>query len=172
MLTNLLIAGGLLFGTLLFAATARAEPTDDDAAARWLAAAQPVPEFKAPASLKEWESRRVAIREQLWQSLGKLPPRPRELEGKTLSREDRGDYILEKFQFDNGAGAMVPGYLLLPKGGGDGRHPAVLYCHWHGGQYEVGKEELFRTNATPVPAGPALAKAGFVVIAVDAYCFG
>src|SRR4051794_41571652 len=159
MLTNLLIGGGaLLLATVLFASTARAEPNDDDAAARWLAAAPPVPEFKAPASRQEWEARRVEIREQLWQSLGKLPPRRRKLEVKTLSREDRGDYVLEKFQFDNGAGATVPGYLLLPKG--EGKHPAVLYCHWHGGQYEVGKEELFRTNATPVPAGPAAGDGG------------
>jgi len=34
---------------------------------------------------------------------------------ETLSREDRGDFIVERFQFDNGAGAIVPGYLLLPK---------------------------------------------------------
>jgi dienelactone hydrolase len=167
--TNFLIAGGLLLVTLLFAASARAEP-NDDADARWLAAGPPVPEFKAPASRQEWEARRGEIRDQLWQCLGKLPPRPQKLEVKTLSREDRGDYLLEKFQFDNGAGATVPGYLLLPKG--EGKHPAILYCHWHGGQYEIGKEELFGTNATPVPAGPALAKAGFVVVAVDAYCFG
>jgi dienelactone hydrolase len=36
----------------------------------------------------------------------------------------------------------------------------------------VGKEELFGTNATPVPAGPALVRAGYAVIAIDAYCFG
>ena len=27
----------------------------------------------------------------------------------------RGDFVVEKFQFDNGAGATVRGYLLLPK---------------------------------------------------------
>jgi dienelactone hydrolase len=79
--------------------------------------------------------------------------------------------MLEKFRFDNGAGDLVPGYLLLPKGVA-GKAPALLYCHWHGGQYDIGKEELFRTNATPVPPGPALARRGYAVLAIDACCFG
>jgi dienelactone hydrolase len=103
--------------------------------------------------------------------LGKLPPRPRTPSVVVQAREDRGDYVLEKVMFDNQAGADVPGYLLLPKGRTQ-PGPAVLYCHWHGGQYEIGKEELFRTNAVPEAPGPALVKRGFVVLAIDAYCFG
>jgi dienelactone hydrolase len=60
---------------------------------------------------------------------------------------------------------------LLPKSG-PARKPAILYCHWHGGQYDVGKEELFRTNALPEPPGPALVRDGYVVLAIDAYGFG
>ena len=89
----------------------------------------------------------------------------------TLAREDHGDFWREKFQFDNGAGATVPGYLLIPKKL-SGKAPGVLYCHWHGGQYDIGKEELFGTNASPVAAGPELARRGYVVVAIDAYCFG
>ena len=65
----------------------------------------------------------------------------------------------------------MPGYVFLPKGV-SGKSPAILYCHWHGGQYDIGKDELLRTNAVPVPPGPALAKRGYVVLGVDAYCFG
>jgi len=145
--------------------------TNQTVAARWLTKAEVAPEFRAPATQAAWERQRKQVRAQLWELLGKLPPRPQKLAAKTLAREDRGDYVLEKFAFDNSAGATVPGYLLLPKNA-PAKSPAVLYCHWHGGQYDIGKEEMFRTNALPEPGGPALARRGYVVLGIDAYCFG
>jgi dienelactone hydrolase len=139
-------------------------------AERWLTAAGPVPEFVAAGSKPEWQEQRLRIRETLGALLGPLPSRPERPRVTLVRREDRGGYFLEQFEFDNGAGAVVPGYLLLPKGAA--KAPAILYCHWHGGQYDVGKEELFRTNATPVAPGPALVEQGYVVLAIDAYGFG
>lgn len=140
---------------------------------KWLENAPPTPELKVPADKAAWEKQRREIRGKLSELLGKLPPRPDKLAVKTLSREDRGDYIVESFEFDNAAGDLVPGYLLLPKSATpQAKAPAILYCHWHGGQYDIGKEELFKTNALPVAPGPVLAKAGYVVIAIDACCFG
>src|SRR4029077_1608516 len=101
------------------------------------------PPFAVPASRAAWDDQRRQVRAQLWELLGKLPPRPKVPQVEILSREDRGDYRLEKFQFDNGAGATVPGYLLLPAKI-SGPAPAILFCHWHGGDYEIGKEELFQ----------------------------
>ena len=138
---------------------------------RWLAVAGPVPELKIPATSQAWEKKRAEIRARLWQLLGKLPPRPKVPKVETLSREDRGDFILEKFQFDNGAGAIVPGYLLLPKTAAK-KSPAILYNHWHGSEYDLGKEELFLQKHTPQMPGPTLAKRGYVVLCIDAYCFG
>lgn len=152
-------------------ATSLMPQTNPTVARRWLEAAPPVPDFRVPTSKAAWERQRKQVRAQLWELLGKLPPRPKRLAVETLKREDRGDYLVEKFQFDNGAGATVPGYLLLPKNA-PGKSPAILYCHWHGGQYDIGKEELFGTNATPIAAGPELVKRGYVVIAIDACCFG
>jgi dienelactone hydrolase len=140
-------------------------------AGRWLASAPLAPPFKAPATKGAWESQRKGIRAEAFSLLGKLPPRPERSGVKTLSREDRGDYILEKFHFDNLAGAEVPGYLLLPRSA-SGKSPGILYCHWHGGEYDIGKEELFQAKHTPEAPGPALARRGFVVLGIDAYCFG
>jgi dienelactone hydrolase len=145
--------------------------TNHNTAAAWLSAANVAPAFTVPESKAAWEPRRQEIRARLWQLLGDLPPRPATPKIQTLSREDRGDYLLEKFQFENGAGAIVPGYVLVPKNL-EGKAPGILYCHWHGGHYDIGKEELFRTNAVPEPAGPELARRGYVVVAIDAYCFG
>ena len=145
--------------------------TNTSAAEAWLAAAPVAPEFAVAKTKAAWEKQRAEVRATLWQLLGKLPPRPTAPKVTTVTREDRGDYVFEKFTFDNGAGATVPGYVFLPKGV-SGKSPAILYCHWHGGQYDIGKDELLRTNAVPVPPGPTLAKRGYVVLGVDAYCFG
>ncbi len=139
----------------------------------WLDASPPVPALDIPADAGAWSRKRAEIRATLTCLLGDLPPRPSPLKVKTLSREDQGDYWLEKFSFDNGAGATVSGYCFLPKAAtASSKAPAILYCHWHGGQYEVGKQEMLQTNATPVAAGPELAKQGYVVLGIDAYGFG
>jgi dienelactone hydrolase len=138
---------------------------------RWLAATKLPRPFRAPESKDIWTTQKEKIRSTLWDLLGQLPPRPKLPLVKTISREDRGDFVVEKFSFENGAGAVVPGYLLLPKGLTQ-KAPAVLFCHWHGGEYEIGKEELFQSRHTPEAPGPALARRGFVVLGIDAYCFG
>ncbi len=147
-----------------------AESHTNDAEA-WLSKANMPAPFAVPKKKAAWQMERTKIRAQLWQLLGDLPPRPKVPKVEIISRGDRGDFSVEKFQFDNGAGAMVPGYLLLPKKV-QGKGPAVLYCHWHGGEYAIGKEELFQARHTPEEPGPALARRGFVVLGVDAYCFG
>jgi dienelactone hydrolase len=157
---------------LICAMTSASEGAEtNDVAAEWLRHASVAPPFTVAATREGWERQRTEVRQKLWDLLGALPPRPKVPAVKTISREDRGEYFLEKFQFDNEAGAVVSGYALVPKGL-KGKAPGVLYCHWHGGHYDVGKEELFRTNALPTPGGPELVRRGYVVVAIDAYCFG
>ncbi len=152
------------------AAAMKAE-TNPTEASRWLARADVAPQFAVPATREAWEARRLEVRSELWKMLGRLPPRPAKPPVETLSREDRGDFVVEKFQFDNGAGAIVPGYILIPKGA-KGRLPAILYCHWHAGEYDLGKAELFEAKHTPEAPGPAFARRGYVVIGIDASGFG
>lgn len=137
----------------------------------WMDHAVLAPEFQVAESRRAFEKQRTQVRHTLWQLLGKLPPRPRLPAVKTLSREDLGTYWKERFEFDNGAGATVPGVLLLPKKV-SGKAPAILWNHWHGGQYDRGKIELFQSEHTPVPPGPTLVERGYVILAIDAYCFG
>ncbi|MGZ4988738.1 MAG: hypothetical protein ACXWBP_11875, partial [Limisphaerales bacterium] len=73
----------------------------------WFEHAPKVPALNIPSDVKQWEQDRAKIRAQLWKLLGDLPPRSKVPNVKTISREDREDYILEKFEFDNGAGATV-----------------------------------------------------------------
>ena len=146
---------------------AQTEPTES---CSWLAAVAAAPELEVPATLEDWETRRLQIRARLNELLGQFPARPLRPKVRTLSREQHEGYLVEKFELDNEAGSTVPGYLLLPVNGR--KNPAILFCHWHGGEYEIGKEELFQARHTPEPPGPVFAKRGYVVLAIDAYGFG
>jgi dienelactone hydrolase len=138
----------------------------------------PVPGMSVPADLSLWTRQREVIRGTLGRLLGDLPARPAigvgvgmGLAVRVVGVEEREGYTVERFEFDNGAGAVVPGVTVIPKGRG-GRLPGILYCHWHGGEYDGGKRELFEAKHTPEVPAVALAARGYVVVAIDAYGFG
>ncbi|MCZ7637326.1 MAG: prolyl oligopeptidase family serine peptidase [Verrucomicrobia bacterium] len=132
---------------------------------------RPLPRSPCPPPRRPGEHQRGEIRATLWRLLGDLPPRPAVPRVERLAREEHPGYLLERFRFDNGAGASVPGVLLLPRAA-SGPVPAILYCHWHGGEYDKGKIELFERAHTPEEPGPAFARRGYAVLAIDAYGFG
>ncbi len=129
-------------------------------------------EFVPPKSSEEWENRRREIRSVLNELLGDLPPRPIAPTVNIASKESRDGFTLEKFSFHNGADAEVTGCILIPEGLKEPA-PAVQYNHFHGGEYSLGKDEIFRAN-WPVEGTIAgnLVREGYVVIATDSYMFG
>jgi dienelactone hydrolase len=159
-----------LFCLLLFLISMHAaEPQAEN----WLAKTKIAPPMKVPESMEAWQKQRGEIRAKLHELLGDLPARPPVSAVQVVSTEDKGSYRLETIQFDNGAGEIVKGLLFVPKKAtAQSKAPAILYCHWHGGQYDIGKSELLGTNAVPEAPGPALAEAGYVVLGIDAPCFG
>ena len=129
------------------------------------------PDYPVPTDLAEWQRRREQTRKTLWTLLGDLPPRPEKPAVEVVKQEERDGYRFEHLAIDNGAGAKITSYLLVPKGAGP--FPAILWLHWHGGEYALGKEELFReTPAKDGKRGEDLVKRGYVVFAPDAYAFG
>jgi len=128
-------------------------------------------EFKVPKSKTECSARQLEIRKTILKCFGDLPPRPKSLNVKILKREEKPGYILESFEFFNGVDAIVPGIILLPLGTIKNA-PAVLYQHYHGGEYAHGKDELFASKLIAFSPGLELVKAGYVVMAIDAYAFG
>ncbi len=94
--------------------------------------------------------------------------------GDDHGSEQRDGYRLEQLQFANSLDDTVYGICLVPD---QPSGAAVLYCHYHGGKYDLGKDELFEEPlfgewAALTPRGIALVQAGYVVLAVDAYAFG
>ncbi len=108
-------------------------------------------------------------RQKIWRMLGDIPP-PFLPQVSLISKRDQPTYTLEHFSYQNGIGDSVYGYLLLPKGV-DLPAPAVLYHHEHGGKYAMGKDAALKVRENGYAPGIALAEAGFVVLAIDAYGF-
>ena len=65
---------------------------------------------------------------------------------------------------------VLPALLAVPTG--EGPFPAVVIFHQHAGQRHLGKSEVFGLAGDRYQAfGPALARAGFVVLAPDSIAF-
>src|SRR5262249_31092846 len=124
-----------------------------------------IPEWPLPTDLKRWqEIDRAKTRETLLRCLGEMPPRPDPSTVRILSKEDRGDYTLERFEFHNGVDMIVPGILLIPKQR-KGPASAVIALHGHGSS----KESVCTNPKNSQFVGPGLAKRGYVVAAIDGY---
>jgi hypothetical protein len=91
---------------------------------------------------------------------------------KRTSRADTDAFMREDLTLDLGTGEDVPAVFVRPHG--DGRYPAVLYCHAHGARYEIGAREL--TEGRPAllapPYAAALTEAGFAALCVEMPTFG
>lgn len=139
-------------------------------AAHW-AHVPPVPEFNVPDDIDAWIRQRRETQTTLWRLLGRLPLRPRPVRARVEGVFEGTHSQTEKIRIDNGTGEEIPAVLLLPRQR-RGPVPAILYCHWHGNEYHKGKIELFESEHTPEPPGPALVRRGYAVLAIDAPCFG
>ncbi|HEV2808952.1 MAG TPA: dienelactone hydrolase family protein, partial [Acidimicrobiales bacterium] len=88
---------------------------------------------------------------------------------KELSSSQEDGYVRHLVQLVTEDDA-IPSLLAVPPGAGP--FPAVVVFHQHAGQRHFGKSEVFGLVGDPHQAfGPALARAGFVVLAPDSVAF-
>jgi dienelactone hydrolase len=162
-------AGGwtLAVGTPGGPAAQTAPPADH---ARWLAAAPPVPVFAVPDDPRGLSADQQRIRATAWSRLGFEPDQPSAPLVEPLGTVLHDGYAVERFRFAGTAGWSVPGVVYRPLT--PGPHPGVLWCHWHGGDHPLGLAALATDACTPEAPGPALARRGYVVLGVEAPCFG
>jgi dienelactone hydrolase len=111
-------------------------------------------------------------RQKLYSLLGDLPDRNRPISYRVLSESREKKYILERLVLDLNGIESVPAYLVRPLT--DGPYPCMLYNHAHGGDYQLGKEELIRGRdlLQEPPYAQALAERGIAALCIDAWCFG
>jgi dienelactone hydrolase len=114
-------------------------------------------------------------RQQLYDLMGKLPPRDRPVSAQLVSAEDRGSYTLEKLVLDLNGQEPAPAYFAKPKGTpANTRLPTVLFNHSHGGGYTIGKAEF--TEGREYLGKPSYAEfltsLGYNALCFDAWIFG
>ena len=113
-------------------------------------------------------------RELLYSLLGDLPDRNRPIKAELIKETDKGSYILEDLLLDLNGIEEVPAYVARPKNAG-GRIPCVIYNHYHGGLYHIGRKE-FIMNERPYsehePYAKVLTDMGYMGICIDVWNFG
>jgi dienelactone hydrolase len=110
-------------------------------------------------------------RKLLWSLLGDLPWAHSPAPPRLLKTEKHDGYTLERLVLDLNGQEGVPALLLIPEKR-QKKAPGMLHIHWHGGMYDLGKEQLL-TGVSEQPAyAPVLAEKGIVTLAIDSWCFG
>ena len=120
---------------------------------------------------EEFQAFQARRRKELWSLLGDLPwdhqPRP----PKIIQVEEHPGYRLERLELDLNGLEPVPALLLIPERRQDPA-PGLLFIHWHGGMYDLGKEQLLLGTDVQPAYAPVCAEKGIVTLAIDSWCFG
>ena len=112
-------------------------------------------------------------RRELYALLGDLPPANRRAGAKVVATEDRGGFVLEKLILDLNGIEAAPAYFVKPRGLSS-KAPVILYNHYHGGQYKLGKDELLTPKPDQnIPSyAEALTAMGYCALCFDTWAFG
>jgi dienelactone hydrolase len=139
--------------------------------------------------VKDLPAWRSAGRARLWELTLQAPDNT-PFQPQVIAETDRGSYVARQVVFNLSAESRVRALMLVPKGAGP--FPAALMLHDHGGKFDIGKEKAIQPwGDTPQDAarlassqawadkhfsgrypGDALARRGYVVLAVDALGWG
>ena len=110
-------------------------------------------------------------RKELWGLLGDLPWQHRPSPPKVIKTEKHDGYTLQRLVLDLNGIEPVPALLLIPDKI-QKPAPGMLFIHWHGGMYDLGKEQLLVGDKAQPAYAPVCAEKGLVTLAIDSWCFG
>jgi dienelactone hydrolase len=117
--------------------------------------------------------KQVQQRLLLYSLLGDLPPRDAPLAVRLLEQSQQDGYTLEKLILEQNGRQPLPAYFVKPINS-SGPIPCLLYNHAHGGDYQLGKDELLlgRKELSAPPYAQALTSHGWGALCIEAWCFG
>jgi len=138
------------------------------------------------AAIENFDQWREAARAKVTETFQTLPP-PGPFDPEIVASEKREGYTAHKIELNIHAYSRIPAYLLIPDG--EGPFPALVALHDHGGEFYIGKEKMVRPFGVEPEVldfavewvtggygahfvGDEYAKAGYVVLAIDALMWG
>ncbi len=133
-----------------------------------------------------FEDWRREARRQVEATMQLAPPAPTSYDYEVIAREKRDGYEAQKILFCINKWERVMAYLLVPN---KKKAPGLLMLHDHGAHFSIGKEKMVRpfgVDSTLVAdaedwiarcydgryVGDDLARAGYVVLSIDALFWG
>jgi len=122
-------------------------------------------------SARDFTAYQQSRRKELWGLLGDLPWDHKPAPPRRIKTEKHDGYTLERLELDLNGFEPVPAILLIPDKRRE-RAPGLLYIHWHGGMYDLGKEQLLAGVKAQPPYAPVCAEKGIVTLTIDSWCFG
>jgi dienelactone hydrolase len=110
-------------------------------------------------------------RRELYGLLGELPARNRRISVESLGVDTSRGFHLERLVLDVNGLEKAPAYFVKPLGA-KGKRPALLFNHWHGGEYKLGKDEMLRPKKDIPSWAEAIAAEGYAALCLDMWAFG
>jgi dienelactone hydrolase len=111
-------------------------------------------------------------RAELWALLGPRPWPAGAASGELLAVGEHAGARLERWRLHLNSEQSVAALLLRPAAAAP--RGLVVYCHAHGGRFDIGKDELLQGCAAlqSPPYGAVLPERGYAVLAIDHWGFG
>lgn len=94
------------------------------------------------SSISDFDQWRLAARNVLVESIQNQPPAASSYDVTVVATEQRDGYSAQKIVFNVSEWSRTPAYLLIPDG--NGKFPAIVMLHDHGGHFSIGKEKMVR----------------------------
>jgi hypothetical protein len=137
------------------------------ALAAFMGTRAPAQEMRSKESFRSYQELR---RQELWGLLGDLPAKS-EPKATLIKKEEGPGYTLEHLHLELNGIETVPALMLIPHNL-SAPAPTMQYIHWHGGDYNVGKQELLQGTRKLQAYAPVFAEKGIVSLAIDSWVFG
>ena len=112
-------------------------------------------------------------RQKLMKLLGDLPGKDAPIDCQLICRDENEKFVKESLLLELNGIEPVPAYFIKPRKGGT-QFPVIVYNHWHGGEYHLGKEQVLQTINGSIcrPWAEELTSLGYAVLAIDHWVFG